>query len=114
MNHTFEKTSRKISILRLGDRITIYQLQELKQLFEELKEKLGEERKLIIDFSRLLFMDPLALGIIVAFSKEFREKGGELRIVNVNDDLQHIFEESRLSRVYEIYANVEQAKTSFV
>lgn len=113
MNYTFEKKSRKFSILKLGDRITIYQLQEFKQLLEEVRKKLGDEKNLIIDFNNLLYMDPLALGIIVAFSKEFREKGGDIKIINTNGDLSLIFEMSRLSKVYEIFKSSEEAERSF-
>ena len=113
MKYTLEKKSRKFSILKLSDRVTIYQLQEFRQVFEEVKRRLGGEKNLIIDFNNLLYMDPLALGVIVAFSKEFREKGGELKIINTNGDLGLIFEMSRLSKVYEIFKNSEEAEKSF-
>ncbi|MGH7198765.1 MAG: STAS domain-containing protein [Candidatus Omnitrophota bacterium] len=114
MEYRLELNNPHTAILHLKDSVTVYQLQKMRALLDEIKDKLRGRKRLIFDFSSLVFMDPLALGVIVAFSKEFREKGGDIRIVNMKGDLKRIFEESRLSRVYETYESVQEAERSFV
>ncbi len=114
MNYSIENKGRNTAILRLEGRITVYQLQKLRDVFAEAKDKLGDKKRFILDLESLIYMDPLALGIIVAFSRDFREKGGEIRIVRMNDDLKFVFDLSRLSKVYEIYPRIEEAEKSFL
>ena len=113
MDYNLRLINPRTAGLSLKDRITVYQLQSFKGLLGEVNKKIGNRKRLILDFSTLTFMDPLALGVIVAFSKEFREKGGEIKIVNVNGDLSQVFEESRLARVYETYASIDEAERAF-
>ena len=109
MNYQLEMKDRDAVVLKLMDRITVYQLEKFRQIFKVVQRKMGERKRLLIDMESLLYMDPLALGVIVAFSKEFRSQGGDIRIVRMNGELKHIFEESRLSKVYQVYDSVSQA-----
>jgi len=114
MNYSIESKGRNTTILRLEGRITVYQLQKLRDVFAEAKDRSGDRKRLILDLEALIYIDPLALGIIVAFSRDFREKGGEIRIVRMSDDIKFSFDLSRLSKVYEIYNRVEEAEKSFL
>jgi len=104
----------RMAVLSMKDRVTVYQLPKFKEAFEGAQKKIGARKCLILDLSSMGFMDPLALGVLVAFSRIFREKGGEIKIVNANGELNRIFEESRLAKVYETYGSVEEAERAFV
>lgn len=114
MEYSLETKGKDTAILKLKDRITVYQLQKFKETFDEVKAKIGHRKHLILDFGSLLYIDALALGIIVSFSKEFREKGGDIKIAHMDGDLRLLFDLSHLSKVYEIYGSVEEAEKSFV
>ena len=113
MDYELQIKNPRTAVLCVKDRVTVYQLQTFKDLLESVRKKMGDRKRLILDFSSLMFMDALALGVIVAFSKAFRDKGGEIKMVNLNGDLSRVFEESRLARVYETYGSVEEAERSF-
>jgi anti-anti-sigma factor len=114
MDYSVELRGDNLAVVKLSGKITIYQLQRFKDLLGEIKRRIGNRKRLIFDFAGLQYMDSLALGIIVAFSKEFREEGGDIRIIHMNGDLGLIFDLSRLSKVYEVYDDIEEAKRSFI
>ena len=75
---------------------------------QELKQKVLEEtRKGDPQMShRLLehatYIDSSGLGVLVSLSKKIREQGGELRLANLNDDLQTLFELTKLDTLFQI------------
>jgi anti-anti-sigma factor len=113
MEYSLELRNAYAAVLRLEGSVTVYKLQDLKDLLGQVKGKIGARKRLILDLSSLTYFDPLALGVLVAFSREFRAAGGDIRIVSSGEDLIRTFEESRLSRVYAPYASVQEAERSF-
>jgi len=113
MQYDWEINGNNTAIVRFKDRITVYQLQKFKETFDEIRTKIGDRKRLILDFESLEYIDALALGIIVAYSKSFREKGGDIKIANMNEDLKLIFDLSRLSKVYEVYDSIQEADKHF-
>jgi anti-anti-sigma factor len=112
MEHSLEIRKSRNAVLCVRDRVTVYQLPKFKELLYSVGKRLGDRKCLILDLSEASYLDPLALGVIVAFSRTFRERGGDLKIVNANGELGRIFEESRLSKVYETYGSAEEAERS--
>src|ERR1700720_2900854 len=85
--------------------------QELKQkVLDELEKG---ERKFLIDFARPGYIDSSGLGVLVSLSKKIREQGGELRLANLNDDLQTLFELTKLDTLFQISDTRERALESF-
>ncbi len=85
--------------------------QELKQkVLDELEKG---EAKFLIDFSQTGYIDSSGLGVLVPLSKKIREQGGELRLANLNDDLQTLFELTKLDTLFQIADTRERALESF-
>ena len=107
------ENNKNIAILKLSKPITVYQLQKLKDAFSDVKSQLKQKKNVILDLGAVSYMDALALGILVSFSKELREAGGDVKLVNMNEELKHVLESSHLDKVYESYDNLEAAIKSF-
>ncbi len=107
------KNEKNSTVLKLTKPISVYQLQKLKDAFQDCKSQLNQKKNVILDLGDVPFMDALALGILVSFSKEIRECGGDVKLVNLNDDVRNVFELSHLSKVYESFDSVEAASKSF-
>ena len=107
------KNEKNATILRLSKPITVYQLQKLKDAFQDCKTKLNHKKNVIVDLGGVPFLDALALGILVSFSKELRDGGGDIKLAHVNDDIKNVFELSHLSKVYESFDSVDAASKSF-
>ena len=56
-------------------------------------------KEVIFDFSNVSFMDSAGIGLIIGRYKLINMNGGELKIANVNTQIQKIFEMSGLLRL---------------
>jgi stage II sporulation protein AA (anti-sigma F factor antagonist) len=70
----------------------------------ELDQKLdaAQARHLILDFSRVTFIDSSGLGVILGRYKRLAEIGGTVQIWGVNEQIGRILELSGLNRIMEI------------
>jgi anti-sigma B factor antagonist len=69
---------------------------------------------LVLDLSRVTFMDSMALGILLGAMKRLRPAGGELRLVAPAPDLRRIFEITLLDQVFTINATRHEALAPFL
>src|SRR5919197_915776 len=87
-------------ILGVGEQLIVGNRHELKQAF--LDELEAGKRKFRIDFQRTTGLDSSGLGVLVSLSKRLREKGGELRLEHLNDDLRTLFSLTKLDTLFQI------------
>ena len=85
--------------------------QELKQLVLDALE--GGARRFVIDFTSTGYIDSSGLGVLVSLSKKIREQGGDLRLAGLNEDLQTLFELTKLDTLFQISDTRERALESF-
>lgn len=64
---------------------------------------------LVIDLSRVTFIDSMALGVLLDAMKRLRARGGVLRIVGPRPDVRRIFEITLLDRVFPLDATRSEA-----
>jgi anti-sigma B factor antagonist len=64
---------------------------------------------LVLDLSRVTFMDSMALGVLLGVLKSLRPRGGELRLVVPSSDLRRIFEITLLDQVFTLAPNRQEA-----
>ncbi len=58
---------------------------------------------IIVDCARLTIIDSTGLGTLILFQKKLQERGGELKIINVNHDyIKRLFEMIELGRLIKI------------
>ena len=67
----------------------------------------------IINLTNLDFIDSSGLGVLVGGLARVREKQGEIKIVCANKRILRIFEMTRLTLLFELYADDEAAANSF-
>ena len=85
--------------------------QELKQLVLEALD--GGARRFVIDFTHTGYIDSSGLGVLVSLSKKIREQGGDLRLAGLNEDLQTLFELTKLDTLFAISRTAEEALAAF-
>ncbi len=64
---------------------------------------------LVLDFSNVKFLSSAVLGLLIRVSKKVYERDGQLRLCNINPKIYEIFKITRLTKVFDIYPNTENA-----
>lgn len=70
-------------------------------------------QRVLVDFSETGYIDSSGLGALVSLNKRIRERGGELRLAALNEDLRTLFELTRLDTLFELHDSVADAVASF-
>src|SRR6202162_1068387 len=105
------KKNAEVVVVDVEGQLIVGNRQELKQkVLDELEKG---EKKFVIDFSQTGYIDSSGPGVLVSFPEKIREQGGELRLANLNDDLQTLFELTKLDTLFQISDTRERALESF-
>lgn len=100
-----------VTIVEVTGQLIVGNRQELKD--EVLKSLDSDSRKYLIDFRDTAYIDSSGLGVLVSLSKKIREKGGEMRLSNLNEDLRTLFELTKLDTLFVIADSRAQALEDF-
>lgn len=73
----------------------------------------GGVTRLIVDLSGVDFLDSSGLGALVACLRRVREKHGDIKLAGLRPEVKSIFEITRVSRLFQIYADAAEAVSSF-
>ena len=87
-------------VFGVGEQLIVSNRHELKQAVLDALER--GKRKFRIDFRDTRGLDSSGLGVLVSLSKRLREQGGELRLVNLNEDLRTLFSLTKLDTLFQI------------
>lgn len=65
---------------------------------------------IVVDLGAVSYMDSSGIATLVEGLQETTSYGGKFRIAGLTDKVKQVFELARLTDVFDIYADVEQAK----
>jgi anti-sigma B factor antagonist len=69
--------------------------------------------KLVIDLSRLRFVDSSGLGAFISCLRKLNAKGGDLKLCGMSKQVRAVFELVRMHRVFDILGTKEEAVRAF-
>lgn len=72
----------------------------------------AERVNLILDFCNVRFLSSSVLGLLIRISKKVYERDGQLRLCNINPKIYEIFKITRLTKIFDIYKDIESAVES--
>jgi anti-sigma B factor antagonist len=111
MGFSLNKDQRGIVIVGVDGQLIVGNRQELKQKVLDALE--GGTRRFVLDFTKTGYIDSSGLGVLVSLSKKVREQGGELRLAGLNEDLQTLFELTKLDTLFAIAKTPAEALAAF-
>jgi anti-sigma B factor antagonist len=74
----------------------------------------GNHRKVVLDLSKLEYVDSTGIGIIVTSCGRMETAGGELRIASMHPKVEDLMRTAKLHRVMNFYPTVADALQGFV
>jgi anti-sigma B factor antagonist len=111
MGFSLTKDSKGIVLVGVDGQLIVGNRQELKQKVLDSLE--GGGRKFVMDFTSTGYIDSSGLGVLVSLSKKIREQGGDLRLAGLNEDLQTLFELTKLDTLFTIAKTPDEARNAF-
>ncbi len=69
--------------------------------------------KLLISFENVEHLSSAALGTLITINNKIRQKGGQLRLANIDKQIYEVFVITKLNKLFQIHANNEKALKSF-
>ena len=107
MNLKLEKIN-DFSVLTIQDeRIDAHNSGELKEYLLQMIE--GGEKQIIVQLEHVRFIDSSGLGALLSGNKHIVAKSGKLALANVQKQVLSMFELTRLNRVFDMYADLNEA-----
>jgi anti-sigma B factor antagonist len=87
---------------------------ETDDLRDEIK-KISEEgnTKLIVDLGEVSYLNSSALGVLIAAHANYAKRGGKIKLCQLNKNLENLFVITKLSLIFDSYANQVEAIASF-
>jgi anti-sigma B factor antagonist len=92
------------------ERIDAHNSAELKDYLLKMIEN-GKIR-ILIQLGDVRFIDSSGLGALLSGNKQIALKSGKLALINIQKQVLSMFELTRLNRVFEIYADLNEALSS--
>jgi anti-sigma B factor antagonist len=111
MTFTLRKEAGGVMVVTVDGQLIVGNRQELKQQVIDALD--GGARKFVVDFSKTGYIDSSGLGVLVSLSKKIREHGGDLRLAGLNEDLQTLFELTKLDTLFAITRTTQEALAAF-
>jgi anti-sigma B factor antagonist len=99
-----------IKVFAISGDIDMYSSPDLrKELLDIIKKK---EKKLIVDFRDVTYIDSSGIATFVEGLKGMMSYGGKLKLLSIPDKIAEIFTFSKLDKVFEIHGDIDNAVNS--
>lgn len=109
MNLNLEKING-FNVLTIQDqRIDAHNSAELKEYLAQMVER--GEKQIIVQLEHVRFIDSSGLGALLSGHKQLAVKAGQFALSNIQPQVLSMFELTRLNRVFDIYADINEAVT---
>jgi anti-sigma B factor antagonist len=95
------------TVLFLRGEIDVYTAPRLRQSIVDLVE--AGTPHIVVDMSRVDFLDSTGLGVLVEGLKRIRSREGTLSIIATQEKIRKIFDITGLNKAFPIYRSVEDA-----
>jgi len=102
-------SSLQVHLVDATERLDAASVTEFKEITREIIKK--EDTLVIIDFSHTKFIDSAGLGALVSVLKSASQQSNvKVALVSLSPQINQIFELTKLYRLFDIYANVDEAE----
>lgn len=69
--------------------------------------------KVLLDFSQVEHLSSAALGTLITINNKVKQKGGQLRLSNIDRQIYEVFVITKLNKLFQIHDSNDKAVKSF-
>ena len=102
-----------IGIVQVNKALTAATVETFRDQLVSWQEAEADVKNYIIDLEAVDFMDSAGLGTLISVLKRITERGGDMKIANLQKKPRMVFEITRAYKVFEIYESIEEAINGF-
>jgi anti-sigma B factor antagonist len=87
----------------------------IQQIGDEITELIDQSPnpKLLIVFDNVEHLSSAALGTLITINNKIRQKGGQLRLSNIDPQIYEVFVITKLNKLFQIFESADEAEKSF-
>ena len=105
------KDMNEIKVLQFQGHLDSNTSQEAEKFLNDL---LGQQaKKILVDFEKLDYISSAGLRVLLSTAKQLKTVDGKLRLCNLNETVQEIFDMSGFSTILEVFRTEAQALEGF-
>ena len=105
------RKSSDITIVNVNEDLGGHVASDFRQTLEELTGQ--QARKIIVNLGRVQHINSTAVGAIVGAARRLRQKGGDVKICALADNLKRVFDLIGASGVIDIYESESSTAAAF-
>lgn len=102
-----------VGVVKISMALTAATVDSFRDQFLQWQESERGIKNYVVDLAAVDFMDSAGLGTLIAALKRIAERGGDLKVANLQKKPRMVFEITRAYKVFEIYDSVEDALWAF-
>lgn len=90
-----------IPLIEVAGEVDVYTAPQLKQQMLTLLE--GGAKDIVVDLTKVEYLDSTALGVLIGGLKRMREREGDLLLICPNERVRRVFEITGLDKIFAMY-----------
>jgi len=102
-----------VGIVQVNKALTAATVEAFRDQLVSWQEAEADVKNYIIDLEAVDFMDSAGLGTLISVLKRITERGGDMKIANLQKKPRMVFEITRAYKVFEIYETIDEAMNGF-
>jgi len=100
-----------LMICHVSGEVDINTSPDVKRDFDKLISK--KEPKIVIDLSKVTYVDSSGLATLVEILKKMKQYGGRMKLAGLSPKVKSLFEITKLDKLFEIALTEDEAVSSF-
>ena len=106
------ETKNGLTVCHVEGEVDINSSPAIKKSFDKLIA--AKTPKIVINLSKVTYVDSSGLATLVELLKNMRSYGGKMRLTNLSSKVKSLFEITKLEKLFEIMADEAEAISTFV
>ena len=106
MDYIYMVNDNKL-IIRMNAELDHHLAEEMRQVIDDVIDKRGVTH-IVFDFTKVDFMDSAGIGMLLGRYKVIKMLGGQLELMNVNKQVEKVFEISGILKIIPLIKNNEE------